>query len=75
MNSVGSNSPSFKYQRFTPSSCQDIGIRTFEFVAKTQFLYSLVSRINKKYTKKMIRNDSKKGWLNPRLKLNHGVDV
>ena len=23
----------------------------------------------------MIRNDSKKGWLNPRLKLNHGVNV
>ena len=30
---------SFKYKRFTPSGCEDIGIRKFEFVAKTQFLY------------------------------------
>ena len=29
---------SLKYQRFTLSGCQDIGIRTFEFVAKTQIL-------------------------------------
>ena len=27
-----------KYQRFAPSGCKDIGIRRFEFVAKTQFL-------------------------------------
>jgi len=27
-----------KYQRFAPSDCEDIGIRRFEFVAKTQFL-------------------------------------
>ena len=31
---------SFKYQRRTPSGCKDIGIRKFEFVAKTQFLWS-----------------------------------
>ena len=28
-----------KYQRPTPSGCKDIGIRKFEWVAKTQFLY------------------------------------
>ena len=27
-----------KYQRFKPSGSKDIGIRTFEFVAKTSFL-------------------------------------
>ena len=38
MNSVGSNSLSLKYQRFTSSSCEDILIRKFKFVARTQFL-------------------------------------
>ena len=38
MNSVRSNSLSLKYQEFPPSGCQDIGIRKFDFVAKTQFL-------------------------------------
>ena len=33
------NNLSLKYKRFTPLSCTDIGIRKFEFVAKTQFLY------------------------------------
>ncbi len=28
-----------KYHRFTPSGYKDIGIRTFEFVAKIQFLF------------------------------------
>ena len=37
MNSVRSNSVSLKYQRPTPSGCKDIGVRKFEFVAKTQF--------------------------------------
>ena len=32
------NSLSWKYQRFKQSGCKDIGIRKFEFVAKTQFL-------------------------------------
>ena len=31
-----------KCQRFTPSGRKDIGIRKFEFVAKTQFLYRSV---------------------------------
>ena len=35
MNSVGSNSQSLKYQRFTPSDWQDIEIDKFEFVAET----------------------------------------
>ena len=32
------NDLSLKYHRFAPLGCQDIGIRRFEFVAKTQFL-------------------------------------
>ena len=39
MNSVTSNNLSLKYLRFIPSICNDIGIREFEFVSKTQFLY------------------------------------
>jgi len=34
-----------KYQRFAPSGWKDIGIRRFEFVAKTQ----LLSKLLKKY--------------------------
>ena len=32
-------SKSLKYQRFTPSGCKDIGIRTLEFVLCVEFLY------------------------------------
>ena len=39
MNSVRSNSLSLKYQGFPPLGWQDIRIRKFEFVAKTQFRY------------------------------------
>ena len=39
MYSVISNNLSLKYQRVTPSGCKDIGIRTYKFVTKTQFLY------------------------------------
>ena len=42
MNYVGSNRLSLKYQGFPPSDYQDIGIRKFEFVAKTQFLFTIV---------------------------------
>ena len=38
MNYVRSNNLSLKYHKFTSSGCKDIGIRKFEFVAKTQFL-------------------------------------
>ena len=42
MNSVRSNNVNLKYQRpITLFGCKDIGIRKFEFVAKTQFLYPL----------------------------------
>ena len=37
--SIRSNNLSLKYQRFTPSGCIDIGLRKFDFVVKTQFLY------------------------------------
>ena len=38
MNYVRPNRLSLKYQGFPPSDYQDMGIRKFEFVAKTQFL-------------------------------------
>ena len=38
MNSVISTILSLKYQRFTPLGLKDIGIRKFDFVAKTQLL-------------------------------------
>ena len=38
INSVRSNNHSLKYQRFTSSDRKVIGIRLFEFLAKTQFL-------------------------------------
>ena len=31
------NSQHLKYQRFTPSSCKDIGMRNLEFVANVHF--------------------------------------
>ena len=37
INSFRSNSLSLKYQRFTLSGCEAIGVRQFEFVAKTEF--------------------------------------
>ena len=39
MNSVRSNNLSLKYQSFTTLGCKDVGVRKFEFVVKTQFLY------------------------------------
>ena len=42
MNSVASNYLSLKYQKSTTSGSIDIGIRKFEFVAKTQFLYTKI---------------------------------
>ena len=39
MNYVRLNSLSLKYQGFPSSDSQDIGIRKFEFVAKSQVLY------------------------------------
>ena len=41
MNSDRSNNLSLKYlQRITLTDCRDIGIRKFELVAKTQFLWT-----------------------------------
>ena len=45
MNSVRSSVLSLKYQRLTPSSCQDIRIRQFEFVVKTQFFDQILLKI------------------------------
>ena len=44
MNSVRSNSLSLKNQGFPPLGCQDIRIRKFEFVAKTQVLNVFLTR-------------------------------
>ena len=41
MISVRSNNLILKYQRFTPSGFKYIGLRTFKFVANTQFLNNL----------------------------------
>ena len=38
MNALSSNKLSLKYQNVTSSGCENIGIRKFEFVAKTQLL-------------------------------------
>jgi len=36
---------SLKYQKFTPpSGCKEIGIRKYEFVTKTQFLYTISNK-------------------------------
>ena len=50
MNSVMPNNLSLKYQRFTSSDCKDIGINQFEFLTKTQLLWSfnLVRKVYKK---------------------------
>ncbi len=34
-----------KYQWFTPFGCKDTGIRKFELVARTQFLYEIYERL------------------------------
>ena len=44
LNYVRANSQSLKYQRFTPSYSTDIGVRKFEFVAKTHFLFMKCNR-------------------------------
>ena len=43
MNFVASNYLSLKYQKSPKSVSIDIEIRKFEFVAKTQFLYNVMS--------------------------------
>ena len=45
INSVRINNLSLKYSWFTPPGCKDIGIRQFEFVPKTQFLWSGSERV------------------------------
>ena len=42
MHSVRSNNLSLNNQRFTPSCCKNIGIRKFELVTRTHFIYFLV---------------------------------
>ena len=42
---IKSNNPSLKYQRFTASGCEDIGIRNFVLVEKAQLLYRVECKI------------------------------
>ena len=42
-----SNNPGLKYQRFTLKGYQDIGIRKFEFDAKTQFHCKIMLKYQK----------------------------
>ena len=42
---IKSNNPSLKYQRFTASGCEDIGIRKFVLVEKAQLLYRVECKI------------------------------
>ena len=44
MNFVGLNNLSLKYQKLTQLGYKDIGIRTLEFVTKTQFLWQIKSK-------------------------------
>ena len=53
MNYVRTKSRSLKYQRFTPLYCTDIGVRKFEFVAKTHSHLSL-KFWNSSYLEKII---------------------
>ena len=55
MNSVRSTNLSLNYQKFTPSGCKDIGLRKYEFVAKTRFfLFKSVSINNYNFSLKSI---------------------
>ena len=45
MNCVSSSDLSLKYKRFTPLDWQDISIRKFEFVTKTQSRLATYERI------------------------------
>ena len=45
MNSVKSKSQTFKNQRFIQSGYKNIGLRNFQFVAKTQFLLTTDSKL------------------------------
>jgi len=62
------NNLSLKYQICTLSNCKDIGIRKFEFVAKTQFLCTLSmngekgrkNNVLKSYVYKRIREIKRK---------------
>ena len=59
MNSVWSNILSLRYQVIAQSGCKDIGIRNFEFVAKTQFLSknnSFNSKVYSNHTSYMINS-------------------
>ena len=71
-----SNNLSFKYQRFTPSGCRDIGIKKVEFETKTQ---SLCCRNTCRYRKYYNNNFeleketviTKNNWMGRRYLLNY----
>jgi len=43
LSNARANNSSLKYQKNTPSGCKDKGISKFEFVAKTQFLWIVIT--------------------------------
>ena len=57
MNFVGPNNLSLKKQRFIPSGYNDIGMRKFEVVAKTDFLKKLNGKYEefKKHRQNMLK--------------------
>ena len=60
MNSSGSNSLSFKYQRFTPSGCKDTKIKKLELLTCDQFLSNL-NLLEKIYIECMCRVQAELG--------------
>ena len=50
MNLVKFNFTSLKYLRFKLSGCKDVGIRKFEFVAKTLFPYVKIIKFKKSFS-------------------------
>ena len=63
MNFVKSNNLSLKYRKFTPSGCNDIVIRIFEFVVNNQFkmgsLKSIDQSINQSINRLMVHSSKR----------------
>ena len=67
MNSVRSNNLSLKYRRFKPSDCEDIEIRKFELVAKTQYSFQLKMKIRKNKSRKGGKRKRGSPWVRKRV--------
>ena len=58
MNSVKSHNLSLKYQRFAPSSCEDIGVRRFEFDDRDSIFWLLRKVFQREYRDHQIKDKS-----------------